>query len=296
MRLAIAAIVVIVLGLATPGAAQDNQFTPDLEIGIPMLAGGMLVPVEATGVSLEVPWTYTFPAAAAQPSGSTTIVWTLTCPNVTSDPVSATVTFAPGQQEYTGTAVIPLSAPRDAPGLQIERCAVAGEAGGAVDSLQASATKETDMAIAFYANITVSAPDSSRQGGPQKQVPYSIQVTNNGNTRIVVTFEVADGPGGQWNLLLPEVMLLDSPNSGAGQTTNTAIVTVATPFDNGYNSGSADFVIRVHTAAADDPDQVGPSTDVPFTAQVKGFYVPGPQLPLLLAVLGIAAVLRVRRL
>jgi hypothetical protein len=295
MRLAFAATAILLLAGAVPVAAQE-QVMPTLELGEPALGGGAFVPVEAMGVSLDVPWTYRAPAPANSPAEETSIAWEVTCPlGVMAQVAPTLVTVPPGQQQATGTASFPITATREAPGLQTQACTVTGTAAGATEALQATDSVEAEVTVAFYGNVTVSLPSATKQGGPQKQVRYPIDIANLGNTRIVVTFEIPDRPGKGWNFILPDPIVLDSPNAGGGQASSTANVVVATPYDNGYNSGAADFVVRVNTAAADDPGQVGPSSDVELTTKVKGFYVPGPQLPLLLVVLAVAVALRSRR-
>jgi hypothetical protein len=135
-----------------------------------------------------------------------------------------------------------------------------------------------------------------KQAGPQKQVPFELEVTNFGNARTQYLFEITNSPGGKWNALPPEVMLLDSPNSGQGTPTNTATFTVATPFKNGWNNAEGAYTITIKPSAADDPEKVGNPLTANVLVRVRGVYVPGVEpFVMVAAVLGAALVLRARK-
>lgn len=257
--------------------------------------GADFIPTQGPGAVLVVDWTYSFPnpasAAAAVALTNTSIEWSLTCTEAgvtLVGPSSTNIAFAAGQARYDGTTELLVRATPDTPGLQKLPCRLQGEAGRGSQTLHATGFSDFEPSVAFTGNLTFTTPTPQRMAGPQKQIPYAIEIVNEGNARVIVRWELVDAPGGRWNILLPDRVTVDP-----GQST-TAIVTVLTPFDNGYNKGATEFQVRANPAAAEDPNLLGPTTDLILKAQVKGWYVPGPSPAVLLAGLALLG-LTVRR-
>lgn len=285
-------LVLAALGVAIPGQAQTEPLQPVLDVEMAFLSGeaadGIYPGYQGT---LEVPWTLTFadPAtAAAELSGEPhAITWTLACPEPLAIPPSSTpIEFVPAQVEYAGTALLTVQADPAARGVSDIPCQVTGAFAG--NSMQAQDTVEATLVVTYHGALNVTAPVTDRMGAPQKQIRYELTITNQGNARTVVTFEAAALPG-KWQLLLPDPVLLEP-----GET-RTAFVSVATPFDNGYNKGGTDVTIVMTPMSADDPEQVGPATSVELHATVNGLYVPGPPLALLVVALAVASAWHGRR-
>lgn len=192
-----------------------------------------------------------------------------------------------------------VTVPRSAPGLQAIPCSVQTTGSALLQSGVPAPDPRTDnfqVTADFYSLSQVQLASKLKQSGPQKQVPFEMVLTNFGNARTQYTFELGAGPGGKWNALLPEVMLLDSPNSGQGSPTNTAVFTVATPFKNGWNNEEGAYQIVIKPSAADDSQKTGNPLTANMLVRVRGVYVPSLEpIVLLGAMLGTALLLRLRK-
>ena len=219
-------------------------------------------------------------------SGSTQVLLPLT-------PTQASTANIPG------TATFQVSIPRTAPGLQNIPCTLKakGETVNQAYPATAEANYPFQVTADYYSLNQVKLATKLKQSGPQKQVPFELEITNFGNARTQYSFEIASSPTkGKWNALLPEVLLLDSPNSGQGSPTNTAVFTVATPFKNGWNNEEGAYSLNIKPAAADDPSKVGNPLTANMLVRVRGVYVPGLEPAIMLgALLGSALILRLRK-
>ncbi len=128
------------------------------------------------------------------------------------------------------------------------------------------------------------------------RIEYQFEVTNFGNARTIVSFELTDRPSdSSWAATSPEPLTIDTEQSGLGYKQTIAFV-VEVP--GGANSDLGAFTLTVHLAAAADPEQTG----TPFTTNVLARNVslvtkvtPAPMpLALGLAVLGAALLARRR--
>ena len=279
--------------VATSVEAQADALQPTLELGAAHLAGE-----SSDGIypgyqgQVEVPWMLTFgePATAARElTGEThAITWTLDCPAPLRLPATSTVVeHVPAQTTYEGKAVLTVFADEAAPGISAIPCIVTGTFTGT--STQVQATTEASLFVMYAGTINATTIAPERNGGPQKRITYPIDVTNNGNARTLLTFEVSKPPASGWQVLLPEPVVLERGD------TQTVHVVVSTPHDNGYNEGSTDLTIIIHPSSFDAPEQVGPTVSIDLEANVKGFYVPGPGFGLLALTLGLVAIVRARR-
>lgn len=292
MRLLPALALSVVL-LAPPSALAQEQAEPLLEVGAPFFGEGLAIPVAPDDGLWQVPWSLTFSNAvvAAQSASQVSISWALSCDQDIRllDPTPTLVQYAAGEDSYAGVAELRVTAAPTAQGDVPVRCTMNGTATDENGVMQATDSVEYGALIEFKGSIAVVVSSSMRQAGPQKQIPYPIEITNTGNSRTKVAFEMVDSPKGKWNALVPEQVVLDP-----GQTL-VAIFTVATPFSNGYNNGGESFVVRATPTSVLDSNVQADSVEIPFQAQVKGWYVPGPSMALLaLALAGLAAVVRRR--
>jgi hypothetical protein len=123
-----------------------------------------------------------------------------------------------------------------------------------------------------------------------KQIPFEIKLTNFGNARTQYTFKLTNKPTGPWNAVLPEVLVVDSPSSGPGNSSADAVVIVYP----GHGEGAYTLVITPSATA--DPSKVGNPLTMTFLARDDGVLSrisPAPDvLPLVLALAGLAVVAR----
>lgn len=282
-----------VLVAAPPATAQVDP-VGTLVLDLP-IEGPPRIAIEPAATPWQVPWRFTFSSAASASAaavGGAAIAWTLgACDagiGLRAEPTPIPV--EPGTTDYRGVAEIGFTAKPGTRGMVPLPCELTGTVAGAQDSIPpATDTKPFAPVVDFVGGIEVQVVDDRKESGPQKQIPYEIEVTNIGNARTQVTFELADEPSGKWQSILPEVVVLEPG------TTLTAIFTVATPFGNGYNSDRGHYAIRLLPAAADDPTLTADPIEVELRASAQGWYVPGPSPLMLLAGLALAA-LAVRRL
>lgn len=252
---------------------------------------------------LTVDFTYTLqnPGLTAGSAAASSVPVTITpaCQNgVTITGAQTTlVTIQAGQVSAAGKGNFQVSVPRTAPGLQAIPCTlkIKADANGANPAVPEQTVPFTVTAD-YYSVNQVKVASKLKQASPQKQVPFEMEITNFGNARTAYVFELGAAPGGKWNAILPEVLLLDSPNSGQGSPTNTAIFTVATPFKNGWNNLEGSYQIVIKPSSADDPTKVGNDLTANMLVRVRGVYVPSLEPVVMLgALIGSALVFRLRK-
>jgi hypothetical protein len=280
---------------AWPVAAQTEATQPTLTIG-PLPEGAGTIAVEPNVTVLQVPWSYKFSnaatAAVAKPTGKATIEWSAPCQGVVRslglDGGSTDVPFETGKTDYMGTAILGLHVPVGTRGAVSFACHLEARSAGGPGILPTNASLEFPARVAYLAGLQVVAAQDHLASGPEKIMRFKVFVANNGNARTLVSFTLQETPTGKWNAILPEVLSVEP-----GQA-ESAIFAVATPFHDGYVGAEGTYVLRATPAAADDASLVGSPVDIPLHASVHGWYMPGPSPILVLAVLGIAAVLRRR--
>jgi hypothetical protein len=284
----------VVLGFP-PVSAQTEG--PALDLAPPSTADGGPVALDPDSTALLAGWTYRFPtaASAAATFGGQDVVltWSLSCApeglRLVGD-ATTIIPFVPGQTEYAGVATLAATASQEAPGVVPLACILVAHASAATPVLEVEGQAAFSPSVTFRGQIHAEVATASKQAGPQKQIPYGLEITNTGNARTQVTFELVERPDrSKWNALLPEVVLLDP-----GQSL-MAVFTVATPFNQGYNNDDGRYLIRLQPAAAEDPEQVGPTVDVEVHAKVNGWYIPGLSPLALVGILGVAALALRRR-
>lgn len=288
--------------LLLPGVAAQTAPSMNINrVGVPQAP----IKPQIENPSFTLDYTYTLPTAALTPVGTVqagvNIVFTFTCQNGVqiTGPASKLQTIQPGNNAATtGSASFQVSIPRTAPGLQALGCIAKARGDAINNAIPASNEAQFPFTVTadYYSVNQVKLASKLKQSGPQKQVPFEMEVTNFGNARTQYTFELGSEPGGKWQEILPEVLLLDSPNSGQGSPTNTAVFTVATPFKNGWNNEEGSYQIVVVPSAADDPSKTGNPLTANMLVRVRGVYVPGLEPALMLgALLGSALLLRLRK-
>jgi hypothetical protein len=283
-------------------AAQGTAPTMNInKVGVPTTP----IKPQIENPSFTLEYVYTLPTPALSPVGTAqsgvNIQFSFTCQNgvTITGPASKLQAITAGQNAANvGTASFQVSIPRTAPGLQAIPCLAKARGDQVNQGLPASNEAQFPFTVTadYYSVNQVKLASKLKQSGPQKQVPFEMEITNFGNARTQYTFEIGAEPGGKWQEILPEVLLLDSPNSGQGSPTNTAIFTVATPFKNGWNNEEGSYQIVVKPSAADDPSKSGNPLTANMLVRVRGVYVPGLEPFVLVgAVLGSALLMRLTK-
>jgi hypothetical protein len=199
-----------------------------------------------------------------------------------------------------GTIAFSVGLKPDAPGLEALKCDFELQAQKVNDQfLTASNTLPVSFTVKgtyislIQANV---ANGKLKTTGPQKEVPYQLELTNFGNAKTVVNFAITNEPsGGKWEALAPEQVTLNTEQSGLGNRQTIPFI-VSTTYKNGWNNAVGGYTLELTPSAFIDAEQKGTPTQVNVLARVRGVYVPGVEpLVLLAAIVGAAFVARMTR-
>lgn len=190
----------------------------------------------------------------------------------------------------------------DAPGLESLQCKfdVQSIQGGAGAQTQpASNTVNTAITVkgTYIALVQANVANGKlKTTGPQKEVPYQLELTNFGNAKTVVNFAITNEPnGGKWEALAPEQVTLNTEQSGLGNKQTIPFI-VSTTYKNGWNNAVGGYTLELTPSAFIDAEQKGNPTQVNVLARVRGVYVPGIEpFVMVAAILGAALVARMGR-
>ena len=198
--------------------------------------------------------------------------------------------------ESTQSQAYEATVPRTAPGLRalgiVARVALTNQTGQSTAGPTEASVPFT-VTAEYYSVSQVKVPSKLKACNAPCTLEYELGVTNHGNARTQYLFEVVSKPGGDWNAQPPEILLVDSPNSGQGS--NVGVVTFKVGVPTGGGEGAYSVIVK--PSAADDPSKTGNPLTVNVLARDTGIVSkvtpgPGPLLPL--ALVGMALVLRRR--
>ncbi len=276
-----------VLLLSSPAASAQSTSPTILEAG-PWPE--VRVAVEPEWTTVPVPWMVQFGnvvgANAAPADGQARIEWALACGEheLRLENATTPIPSEPGQGgKRSGVAGLSVQAAAGTRGMEPLECLLTAAFRETSGSYGADAEVPVQPVVDQVGGIAASVPFPVKQAGPQKQVPFEIEVRNDGNSQVSVAFEVVERPRGKWNALPPEVLFL-----GPGGT-NTAIFTVATPFHQGFVNMAGNYTVRLTPSAGPGGEPAGEPVDVGVRVTAKGWYVPGPSPLLAVAVLAALA-------
>jgi hypothetical protein len=258
---------------------------------------------------VEVAWRYSLPQSGTEFLGAVTTSTTLQYTPPTCDragilitgPLSQTVVLREGTAapsgSVTGTSIFSLVATQDAPGETPIRCTFSGKvlAAGNVPETPTSQSQGV-ISVKFLGLLSASVPTTIKQGGPQKQIRYDIDLTNLGNSLTNVKFALPEeSAGGGWKPVAPTELVLQSAQQGGTETTRQVSFLVSTPFKNGWNNKEDTFQLTI-TPTSTKSEATGNDITVSVLARVRGVYVPSLEPMIMLgAVLAGAMLLRAKR-
>jgi hypothetical protein len=292
------ALLAAALVLPTASAQQPSfEFTT---------SGAPTTPVTpiSQAVQIDFDYTYTLKLAPQQVGGITgtaKVQFDVQCPPdklLVSGSQSKTISITPDPtntgNEYTGTVTVTITVLREAPGLVPIVCTVNGSVGEVTGTAVPESNDQDDsftITPDYFALIEAQANSKLGKGGPQKQIPFKLSVTNFGNAQTRVAFSLVQEKTGKWEPLLPEPTLLDAPGGNLQQKEVT--FQVATPYKNGWNNAEKGFTLELRPEYAFDSTTTGSPVQVTLLARVRGVYVPTLEpLVMLGAILGAAMVVR----
>ncbi len=282
-----------------------------LDIATPRIKSGH--PIEPDGVPavVDVDWTYTVTQQGLQAVGgvtrSTQLTWeTTSCTNSNviitgslTTPVNLDGATAPADYGTdSGTSAFQVLATQLAPGETPIQCTFSGKvpalANGQIN--EAKGSTKTTVLVQYLGLISANVPTTISQAGPQKQIRYNIELTNLGNSRSNIRFDLEGETTGGWKPVEPTLITLESSAQGGAEVSKTVSFLVSTPYKNGWNNKEETFKLVVTPVSTKPAATEGQAVEINVLARVRGVYVPTLEPMLMLgAILGAALVIRMRR-
>ncbi len=202
--------------------------------------------------------------------------------------------FCVAETSHAYDATFTLNGSMDIPGevpLKLDHTfEIVDEAGA---GLGAARQSTQIVLMAWTGNVTASVDATVKSTGPQKELQYTITVTNHGNSRTVVGWEFVGEQPKVGEVVLPIEVILEAPNTGDGEVSRSVTLSYNAPYENGANDARASFSVRPIATSTKDPSQTAPGEAIALQANTKGLYVPGPAAVLPMALL-LAALVRRR--
>ncbi|HJQ93388.1 MAG TPA: hypothetical protein VJ874_03770, partial [Candidatus Thermoplasmatota archaeon] len=263
-----------------------------------------VTPIEQL-VNIKFDYSYTIklaPQQAVSPTGTATVSFQVNCPQdrlLVTGSTTDVVTVVPGSPSgtYTGTVNIQITVLREAPGMTPAQCTVTGSVGAMQGAAVPASTTDTDsfqIIPDYLPYIEAQSAAKLRQGGPQKQIPFAIDLTNFGNAATKVSFAIESAPSGKWQGLLPDPALLDPP--GGNLQSKQITFNVATPYKNGWNNDEGAFTLSMTPEYQYNSEKTGSPITVTVLARVRGVYVPSLEpMVMVSALLGAAMLIKLRK-
>lgn len=302
-----AALALAMVGLIfAPMAQAQTGTTLDMTVTAP--SGNLVPEVQIGTLKADIEYSGQSAPQALAPLAATSLPITFNpqCPSTvlvvgpTTKIMPLNPTEGAGTLQGSTSASFQVSITRDAPGLKSIQCTLTAAA-PALTSAGVEAPDDAQQRFIvtadYYGLLQAKVATKIQQAGPQKEVPFSIELTNFGNARTQVSFEITNAPAGErWTAVVPDNIILDSPNGGGeGKTSDNAVFTVSTPYKNGWNNEQGAYQITIRPTSADVPDKQGNPLAANVLVRVRGVYVPSLEPVIMLgALVGSAFVLRNR--
>lgn len=292
--------------LAAPaGSAQTDLATVELSLKAPSLAKSEIRPgLETTKLTVPFTWKPATQAVGNLPALAGGVPLEVTIGQCDAN-ILVTGTFnqiiaynVQSTTEFTGNIELQIALRPDAPGLEILTCEIRAQTtGGGGGFYAASDVQSTRFQItgSYVPQLQAVVNGKIAQGGPQKEVHYPVKITNFGNAKTVIIFDLPERPeGGKWAALPPENLILNSEQSGLKFEENIDFV-VSTTYKNGWNNEQGQYRLTMQPVAFLDEQKSGIPTSVNILTKVRGVYVPVLEPILMLgAVLGTGLLARLR--
>jgi hypothetical protein len=244
-----------------------------------------------TNVTVEVP------CDAVSEQGSRAVYL-----NVASEPSWVTTTVSPstvyvdatdcdGNTTARSRTDLVVQTGAQAPAFETGNVTVQGESDG-----MDPGTDDVAVTAGFYGRLDAQTPRPVVVAEPKEVVDLEVTITNLGNGPMAVTPEMVNrSASDQLKVVLPAKLTVGS-NTTSEPNQRAMVVSVQTPFSNGYVDETETLGVLWTGVYAPDPDAGGSASVTRFQVTTKGFHAPGPG-PLLtgLGLVGAALAARARR-
>ena len=215
-----------------PTTAAQDLGKPDFKFSFAKVPSAPVAPLQTFAVDINYEYVLKLaPQNLAGAAGSPTVDLQVNCDpaitvaGATSDVIALQSTGS--DTAYDGTITIQLTIDRTAPALKSLTCDVEGGVGEVnAQGLPASNDWSNSFTVqsAYFSLLEAKTDLKLKQGGPQKQIPFALEVTNFGNGQTQVFFELKEKPSGKWQGLVPDLLLLDHQDGGRSSSASTTRV------------------------------------------------------------------------
>lgn len=148
------------------------------------------------------------------------------------------------------------------------------------------ANVESLFVVPYHSDLRVEPMRMNVSASPGEDIRYDLKVTNLGNSHSYLSFEVVgDVPEG-WLAQAPVPTTIQSFQQGASSNEITVPFFVQAAAE-----GTADFTLRITPSSAKGTGESGSPVDVTLHADVRSASAPAADVPLLLLLAGLCAVL-----
>lgn len=308
-RVMIAVTVLGLIGLAGPlastASAQSDCVNPTLQAGsddsdptVQPLGG-------ATTVEADI--TYgTDSAESGQAPGVTPVGPTQITINEQSSPSWASITITPqtlygstsqeGPQTIGTPVKVSITLDASAPALASDTVSISISADPNGDVCEASTSYSWQVTPKYYDVTSFEAPATFTRSGPSQKISFPITVINNGNGATYYQFEITQQPD-NWEIPLPFPQTINSPYTGSEGSTNKGTVTmdISTQLSTQYYNDIGVVNLKTSPAFAQDKSITGTPITISLVGHFQGVYVPGFEIPAVMAALGGIALFLRRR-
>ena len=189
----------------------------------------------------------------------------------------------------TREATVSLTASDQAPAFRPTPVVVLAKVGSPGRQEETSAT--VNVTAEYFSIVDASLAEANKVARPGEEVPYVVKLSNLGNARTRVTFEVQNASEGIF-VGVPPPVVLDSKQAGGNEVSTEVSILVRTRESGGFVNRVDVATVRILAEHAADPPRAGDGTTVSLilTTRTGGANgAPGPGVVLAALALALAA-------
>jgi len=136
--------------------------------------------------------------------------------------------------------------------------------------------RDVEFTVGYLPSLAIDFPKGTvKSTSPDKTADFDIEVNNLGNALTDVKFSLLDAPDG-WIVEIPSDVILGTSTSKLGESTKkTVSLTIKPPHGFGYHNEKEVIKFLVTPYNFDNSSLAGPSYEVSFVVQSKGYSTPG---------------------